>query len=282
VSNSGSDAKPAGAAKAGVGRVGARKDGRGFAGVRAAATRWAPPVVSLLVAMLIFQAFVSLDLGKLKMPGPLDVLHSIVTFGVSGEFWSAALESGRVFLQGLIPGMILGVFIGLVVGGFRLLDRSLGPLLFGVYTTPFIAIIPLLLILFGFGVKGKTMIVFFLVFITVVLQTIAGVRNVDPTYFEVSNAFRAPPWRRLFEVTFPAALPFIVAGIRLGIGRALVGVVVAEFETQVTGLGGVIIAKAQRLELADAMIPAIFLAAVGIALAAALRRWEQRIQVWKS
>ena len=126
------------------------------------------------------------------------------------------------------------------------------------------------------------MIVFFLVFITVVLQTIAGVRNVDPTYFEVSNAFRAPPWRRLFEVTFPAALPFIVAGIRLGIGRALVGVVVAEFETQVTGLGGVIIAKAQRLELADAMIPAIFLAAVGIALAAALRRWEQRIQVWKS
>ena len=232
--------------------------------------------------MLIFQAFVSLDLGKLKMPGPLDVLHSIVTFGVSGEFWSAALESGRVFLQGLIPGTILGVFIGLVVGGFRLLDRSLGPLLFGVYTTPFIAIIPLLLILFGFGVKGKTMIVFFLVFITVVLQTIAGVRNVDPTYFEVSNAFRAPRWRRLFEVTFPAALPFIVAGIRLGIGRALVGVVVAEFETQVTGLGGVIIAKAQRLELADAMIPAIFLAAVGIALAAALRRWEQRIQVWKS
>jgi len=124
--------------------------------------------------------------------------------------------------------------------------------------------------------------VFFLVWITVVLQTIAGIRNVDPTYLEVASAFRTPHWRRWFAITFPAALPFVIAGIRLAIGRALVGVVVAEFETAVTGLGGLILLRAQQLDLAAAAVPALFLAAVGISITAALRAWEQRLKVWKS
>jgi len=244
-------------------------------------SRWAPPLVALLVGLALWQLVIVLELGQLPLPSPWDVAYAAYDFGTSGEFWSAALESGRVLVQGFVPGVVLAVAVGMVVGQFDLLDRGVGPLLFAVYTTPFIALIPLLLILFGFGVTGKTMIVFFLVWITVVLQTVAGVRNVDDKHVEVARAFRSPRFREILEVTFPAALPFIVAGIRLGIGRALVGVVVAEFETAVTGLGGVILLKAQQLELAEAFIPALFLGGVGVVLTSGLRRWEGRLQAWK-
>lgn len=246
-----------------------------------AAATWTPPLVALLVAVILWQLVVVLELGQLSLPGPWDVVYAAYDFGTSWEFWSAALESGRVFVQGLVPGVVVGVVVGMVIGQFDVLDRGVGPLLLAVYTTPFIAVIPLLLILFGFGIVGKTMIVFFLVWITVVLQTLAGVRNVDDKYLEVASAFRTPRLRQLLEVTFPAALPFIIAGVRLGIGRALVGVVVAEFETAVTGLGGVILFRAQQLQLAEALIPALFLGGVGIVLTAGLRRWEARIQAWK-
>lgn len=249
--------------------------------VRRSMSSWAPPAVAFVIGLALWQGFVELDLGQMRMPGPLGVARALVTFGTSGEFWSAAASSARVFVQGLVPATIVGVLLGLVIGNVRWLNAAIGPLFFAVYTTPFIALIPLLLVLFGFGIIGKTMIVFFLVLITVVLQTIAGVNNVDEVYWEVSDSFRAPRWRRWFEVALPAALPFIIAGVRLGIGRALVGVVVAEFETAITGLGGIIIFRAQRLELAEASVPAIFLAVVGILLTAVLRKWEQRLTVWK-
>lgn len=242
---------------------------------------WGPPAIAFVVVLVLWQIFAGFDLGRMRMPGPVQVAGALVTFGTSGEFWSAAASSARVFVQGLVPATIVGVLLGLVIGNVRVLNDAVGPLFFAVYTTPFIALIPLLLVLFGFGVIGKTAIVFFLVLITVVLQTIAGVRNIDDVYWEVSDSFRAPVLRRWFEVALPAALPFIIAGVRLGIGRALVGVVVAEFETAITGLGGIIIFRAQRLELAEASVPAIFLAVVGIILTAVLRRWEQRLSVWK-
>mgnify|MGYP000017637869 FL=1 len=202
-------------------------------------------------------------------------------FGSTQEFREAAFSSGRVFLQGAVAGVLFGVAVGTVIGGNSLLDRALGPLVFAVYSTPFIALVPLFLVAFGFGVFSKSMIVFFLVFMTVVLQTIAGVRSVEPAYLEVADSFRAPTWRRWTEILLPGALPFIVAGIRLGIGRGLVGVVVAEFETAITGLGGVILQRSQNLQLAEGAVPAVFLATVGILLTAALRRLENRMNVWK-
>ena len=243
--------------------------------------RLVPPALAFIVVVLSWQLFVLLELGQIPMPGPVDVLISIVTFGTSAEFWGAAAQSARVLVQGLVPGVALGILSGVVIGNVRWLKAGFGPLLFAIYTTPFIALIPLLLVLFGFGVLGKTSIVFFLVWITVVLQTLAGVDNVDETYLEVASSFRTPWARRWFQISLPAALPFVIAGVRLGIGRALVGVVVAEFETAITGLGGIILLKAQSLELDDAIVPAIFLAAVGISATAGLRSWEKRLQVWK-
>lgn len=240
-----------------------------------------PALVALVIGLACWQVFVMLDLGKVLLPGPIEIGQAIVEFGTTADFWEAAVTSGRVFLQGAVAGIVVGVAAGIVIGGSSLLDRALGPLIFAVYSTPFIALVPLFLVAFGFGVFSKSMIVFFLVFMTVVLQTIAGVRSVDPTYLEVADSFQAPTWRRWSEILLPGALPFIVAGIRLGIGRGLVGVVVAEFETAITGLGGVILQRSQNLQLAEGAVPAVFLAAVGIVLTTILRRLEDRMNVWK-
>lgn len=244
--------------------------------------RYVPPSITFLVIVGLWQLYAVLGLGKIPMPGPSEMLSAIVDFGLSGEFWTGAIESARVFLVGFVLGVVLGVFVGAVIGGVRFLSRSLGPLVFIGFTTPFIALIPLFLVLFGFGVGGKTAIVFFLVFITVILQTIEGIRNIDPTYLEVARAFRTPAVRKWMSVTIPAAMPYIMVGIRLGIGRGLVGTIVAEFSTAVTGLGGLILLKAQRYELADALVAPLFLAVVGISLTALVRRVENRMAEWKT
>ena len=248
---------------------------------RTRATALTPPAVAFVIGLGLWQLFVALDLGRVELPGPLAIAGAIVEFGRTREFFDAALSSGQVFLQGTIAGALAGVAVGVAIGANRMLDRALGPLLFAVYSTPFIALVPLFLVAFGYGVLSKSMIVFFLVFMTVVLQTIAGVRNIDPRFLEVADSFSAPVWRRWTEILLPGALPFIVAGIRLGIGRGLVGVIVAEFETAITGLGGVILQRSQNLQLAEGAVPAVFLAAVGIALTVGLRRLEARLNVWK-
>lgn len=242
---------------------------------------WIPATMAFVIGLAAWQLFVSLDLGRVELPGPFDLVRELAAFGTSSEFWIAALGSGRVFIQGIVPAVVVGVGVGLLIGSVGWLDRAFGPLLFAVYSTPFIALVPLFLVAFGFGVFSKSMIVFFLVFMTVVLQTIAGVRNVDRGIIEVAASFRAPRRRRIGELLLPGALPFIVAGVRLGIGRGLVGVVVAEFETAITGLGGLILRYSQNLQLAKATIPAIFLASIGVILTSYLRRFETRLEAWK-
>jgi sulfonate transport system permease protein len=246
------------------------------------AARVGPPIIFLVVFLIGWQVFVTLDLGQIAMPGPVEVFRSLTGFGWSAEFWGAAAQSALVIGQGLGTGLALGIALGVVVGSVPLLNRSLGPVLYIGYAVPFIAVIPLFLVMFGFGVRGKTSIVFFLVWMTVIIQTVEGIRRIDPTYLEVATAFRTPWWRQWGQINIPAALPYIIVGVRLGIGRALVGTIVAEFSTAMSGLGGVILEKADAYKLADALVAPIFLALVGLTLTGGLKRIEERLAIWKN
>jgi ABC-type nitrate/sulfonate/bicarbonate transport system permease component len=113
------------------------------------------------------------------------------------------------------------------------------------------------------------------------LQTVAGVKSVDPRFLESARSFGSSGRRMLFEVQLPAALAFIVAGIRLAVGRALVGVVIAEFDTALSGLGALIFRYAGRLRLSEAFVPAIILALTGILASIGLRVLEKRYERWR-
>ncbi|WP_341251179.1 ABC transporter permease [Euzebya pacifica] len=242
---------------------------------------WWPPLLGLLLIAGVAELLVRGGVLGPRTPTISEIVTAAVELGGSADLWTASLVSGRILLQGLVIGTLVGVLAGSVIGGVPLLRRAVGPLVLALYATPFIALIPVLLIIFGFGTVGKTVIVSLLVFMTVTLQVAAGMENIDIVYFEVSDSFRTPWHRRWREVMLPAAAPYIIAGVRLGLGRALTGVVVAEFETRLTGLGGLIMTNALALKVAEATVPALLIAVVGISLTTLLRRAEKRFKVWK-
>ncbi|HXF56219.1 MAG TPA: ABC transporter permease [Actinomycetota bacterium] len=258
--------------------------GRGRVTPRPGRTRWRRTAIAAATAvgLLVGWQLAAPRMGTaFELPTPTSTWLALVEMARSGELWTATKESGLVLLVGTVPAIVLGIAMGVVIGGLRPLDVAFAPYLYAFYSTPFVALIPLFLLVFGVGFKGKVAIVFTLVWLPVLLQTIAGVRDVDPRLLEVGRSFRASEWRMLFEVRLPAAMSLIVAGIRLAVGRALVGVVVAEFDTAFSGLGAEIFRYSQRFRLSHALVPALVLAATGIVLTALLHRAEHRLERWR-
>ncbi len=243
--------------------------------------RLAIVAVTFVVFLLFWQYYATHSGTVFEMPTPRSTAEAAADMWQSGELRTATIESGQVFLLGTIPAIILGVLMGVLIGGVRELDVAFSPYIFAFYTTPFVALIPIYLLIFGLDLVGKAAIVFSLVWVAVVIQTTAGVRDVDPRFLEVARSFRASWWRQMFEVRLPAASSLIVAGMRLAIGRALVGVVVAEFDTAFSGLGALIFRYAQRFELSYALVPAVVLGAFGVVLSSGLRQAERRLERWR-
>jgi len=237
---------------------------------------------TFILLLLVWQFYVSVIYDRaIPLPTPGSTAVAFVEMLQTGELQEAALESLQVLALGGIPGVVLGIVLGLLIGGVRPLDTSLAPYIYAFYATPFPALIPIFVLVFGLGNVGKAMIVFTLVITTVLLQTIAGVRDVDGRFLEVSHSFGSGRFRTLLEVQLPASMSFIVAGIRLAIGRALVGVVVAEFDTALSGLGALIFRHSGRLRLSEALVPALVFSVAGILSFFILKRAERRLERWR-
>jgi ABC-type nitrate/sulfonate/bicarbonate transport system permease component len=235
-----------------------------------------------VIILLVWQGYVTFVYDRpIPLPTPGSTIGAFLEMSASGELWQASFESAQVLVLGAIPGIVLGIALGLVIGSIPPLNTSLAPYIYAFYATPFPALIPIFVLLFGLGNTGKAMIVFTLVITTVLLQTIAGVRNVDARFLEVARSFGSPPARTLLEVHLPASMTFIVAGIRLAIGRALVGVVVAEFDTALSGLGALIFRYSGRLALSHAFVPAVVFSVTGILIYVSLRKAEQHLEKWR-
>jgi ABC-type nitrate/sulfonate/bicarbonate transport system permease component len=249
---------------------------------RAHLTRAAIVIATFFVLLALWQAFVTFIYeSPIELPTPASTWVAFLELMESGDLQEAIRESFTVLLVGGIPGVVLGILAGLVVGASRPLDTALSPYIFAFFATPFPALIPIFILLFGLGVIGKGMIVFTLVVTTVLLQTVAGVKSVDPRFLESARSFGSSAPRMLFEIQLPASLSFIVAGIRLAVGRSLVGVVIAEFDTALSGLGALIFRHAGRLRLSEAFVPAVVLALTGIIASVALRSLEARFERWR-
>jgi sulfonate transport system permease protein len=249
---------------------------------RGRAARAAIVLGTFAVLVGLWQLYVtSIYESPIELPSPASTVRAFFDLVETGELQDAIRESYTVLLVGGIPGVVLGILAGLVIGATRPLDTALSPYIFAFFATPFPALIPIFVLLFGLGVVGKGMIVFTLVVTTVVLQTVAGVKSVDPRFLESARSFGSSRPRMLFQIQLPAALSFIVAGIRLAVGRSLVGVVIAEFDTALSGLGALIFRHAGRLRLSEAFVPAVVLALTGIVASIALRSLEARFERWR-
>ncbi len=199
----------------------------------------------------------------------------------SGELWKYLSVSLRVFVIGMTLGTAVGIVVGVATARFRLLDLSLEPFIIALYSTPMVALIPLIVIWAGFGDQAKVVVIFLFAVFPILLNTYQGVKGVEPRLLEVARSFRSPERALWLDVIVPSALPFIVAGVRLALGRGLVGMVIADLYTAVSGVGYLIVRYAQNLQIDRVLVPVVILSMMGVTLVQGLRWLEAKVAPWQ-
>lgn len=189
-------------------------------------------------------------------------------------------QSLEVMFYGLISAVVVGIPLGIAMARMRRLDWALDLPINALYSTPMVALVPLLVLWFGIYLKAKIIVVFLFAVFPILINTYQGVRECDKNMLEVARSFRSSEWRMWQDVLLPFALPYIAAGIRLAIGRGLVGMVIAEFYTTISGLGFMITRYANIFEMDKTFVPVIVLMVLGVSLTTALKWVERRLAPW--
>jgi NitT/TauT family transport system permease protein len=212
-------------------------------------------------------------------PSKIALAFYELTF-VTGELQHYMVESLLILFYGLGIAIVVGVPLAILMARFRPVDWALDLPVNAMYATPMVALVPLLVLWFGIYMQAKIIVVFLFCVFPILINTYQGVRECDKNMLEVARSFRSNEWRMWRDVLFPFALPYIAAGIRLAIGRGLVGVVIAEFYTTISGLGYMITRYAHIFDMDKTFVPVILLMFLGVSLTSALKWLERRIAPW--
>ena len=197
------------------------------------------------------------------------------------RFWNDVFISVQEFAIGYAAAAALAIPFGLVTGWFRPLHYFFDPWLSAFNATPRIALLPLVILWVGLGIMSKIVIVFLGVFFPIVIQTFYGVRTVDANLIEVSRSFGATPRQRLLTVVLPSVVPFVLTGMRIGVGRGVGGVLVGEFFTSQAGLGNMVFRAGQTLQTDRLLFGAIFITILALLGFKAISTLEARFRVWR-
>lgn len=239
----------------------------------------------VLFALLLFSAWETyariLD-EPVLLPGPTAVGAALVSIVVDGSLLPALLESLQLLAVGFTSAVVLGVFFGITVGRYKFMDRTFSPYFNGLYALPVVALVPLVLVWFGFGMLGRVIVVFLAAFFPILINTYTGVRDAPGDLIEVATAFGVSgEFGMLRRVVVPAAVPFIMAGIRLGIGRGIVGMAIAEVYLRLSGIGA-LISSYGAVFRTDFLLAAILpLPLLGIGLTKLFGYIEKRVRYWR-
>lgn len=196
-------------------------------------------------------------------------------------FWNDVSVSVQEFVIGYVAAVLIAVPFGLITGWFRTLHDLFDPWLSGFNALPRLALLPLVVLWVGLGLTSKAVIVFLGVFFPVAVNIFHGVRTVDANLMEVSASFGASTWKRLWTVVLPAVLPFALVGMRIGIGRAVAGVIVAEFFTSNAGLGNYILRAGEQQMTDKLLFGALFVTALALVVFRVATLVEQRFRAWR-
>jgi NitT/TauT family transport system permease protein len=212
-------------------------------------------------------------------PSKIAVAFYELTF-VTGELPYYAMESLQILFCGLFFAILVGVPLAVLMARVKPVDWALDWPINALYSTPMVALVPLLVLWFGIYMQAKIIVVFLFAVFPILINTYQGVRECDKNMLEVARSFRSPEWRMWQDVLLPFALPYIAAGVRLALGRGLVGMVIAEFYTTISGLGYMISRYANVFETDKTFVPVLLLMFLGVALTSGLKWVERRIAPW--
>jgi ABC-type nitrate/sulfonate/bicarbonate transport system permease component len=237
---------------------------------------------SVAVFLLVWQAVAWARLvPPLFLPGPLDIIDAFVVLFAQGQIWNDLWVSGQEFTYGYGLAVLTALPLGLLMGWYRRLDYALDPFINFFYSTPRVALLPLLILWFGIGIWSKVAVVFLGSFFPIVINTIAGVRNLDAGLIKASKSFGATDAQIFRTLALPGSVPFILAGLRLGLGHALIGVVVGELVAAQAGIGLMMAKAGATFQTSKVFAGLIIVAGAGIVMTSILQHIERRFQAWK-
>ena len=211
---------------------------------------------------------------------PLNVAMALPAVIVDPEFQTATLATLSAVLQGLVIALIAGTFVGVAMGRVKVVDRLLNVYINGFYTLPMVAALPLITIWFGYESSARMATIVFAAFFSIAINARDGARSVPPEYLEVCKAYRASARHVWFDITLFSSLPYLIAGVRLAAGRALVGAVIAEFFVSLDGLGMYILTNAQSFNHDVAVVGVLALALFGLAFDSTMNGILKRYFPW--
>jgi len=248
-------------------------------GVSVPALRLRPAVVAGLVIVVLWEATVRL-FAPAYVAKPSTIVLAIPHVLADPAFLRGAALTLAAVAEGVLIALVLGTALGLLVGRSEVAQRWLGLWLNSFYALPMIVVLPLFSLWFGYTGAARLATVVFAALFSITLNVADGARTVPRDYTEVARAFRARGASILFEIVLPAATPYCLAGVRLAVGRALIGAVVAEFFLAIPGLGYFILFNSRTFHHDDAFVAVLVLAGVGVGTDVLLARATTRLLPW--
>jgi len=249
--------------------------------VRRGVPRWIITLSSLVVLTLLWEWF-GRGINPVFGSYPSAIARAFWELAQSGKLLAAMSESLRPFAVGYVLAILFGVPLGLVIGRYRVAEAALGIYVTAGYAMPLVALVPLLVLWLGLGFAVKAAVVFLMSVFPICINTWLGVTAVPKTLIEVGKSFLAPNTVILRRIILPATLPYIMAGIRLAVGRAVVAMVIAEFFTTISGLGAIIINSANNFDTATMFVPIVVLMVMAIGLNGLIGFVERRVAPWQA
>jgi ABC-type nitrate/sulfonate/bicarbonate transport system permease component len=243
--------------------------------------RWAITTLSLAIFLTGWEIF-GRDVNPIFGSYPSAIAEAFVDLAISGKLLRALFQSLQPFALGYVLAIIVGIPVGLVVGRFRTAEAAFGIYVTAGYAMPLVALVPLLILWLGLGFAVKVAVVFLMSIFPICINTWAGVNAVPVSLIEVGKSFVAPDTVILRRIILPATLPYIMAGIRLAVGRAVVAMIIAEFFTAISGLGGIIIQSANNFDTATMFVPVVILMVLAIGLNALILFLERHFAPWQA
>jgi NitT/TauT family transport system permease protein len=199
---------------------------------------------------------------------------------VSGQIGPDLAVSGKEFIIGYLVAAVLGLALGALFAASSFISRLMVGVVQAGYATPLVAIAPVIIVLFGIGIESKVIVVAAMAIFPILIGTEGALRWVNPEYRDTARAFGANRLQVLAKVVFPAAAPGVMTGLRLGVGRGIIGVVVAEFFGSSQGLGFLLLNDSNEFLATQVLAVVVLLAFIGIVTNSLLLMLENRLSPW--
>lgn len=213
---------------------------------------------------------------------PSEIFKDLIVFYKSGDLVKHTSITLKEAFIGLFYGSIIGVAVGLLLSQFDLMGKILLPIISAIHGVPQLTLAPVYILWFGLGLASKIFLAGFMVFFHVFFSTYAGIQSIEPKLIESANLLGAKKWQTLIHVVVPSSMPFILSGIRVGLGSSLVGAIIGEYIGSSSGFGWMIAYASSFFKIARVMSCIFILLIVGIVLNFLLDKVEKYLLSWRA